>query len=64
MKFEHTIKTANEPAETGMAEEPIDAKMERLERQNAKVQVIDMILSYRNKASDEERLRQIKVVVE
>lgn len=50
--------------DTGQAVEPIEAKMERLERQSAKVQIIDMILSYRNKASDEERLRQIRVVME
>lgn len=50
--------------ETMMAEEPEEAIQERLQRSQDQIGLIMMILHHRNHASDEEKLRQIRVVVE
>jgi hypothetical protein len=50
--------------EAGIPVEPPEAKMERLRRYEDKVRVVDLILSYRNKATEEEKLRQIRVVMD
>lgn len=50
--------------EIGMAEEPLDAKIYRLEGDRMKVKLIEMVLSHRNPGTLEEKLRQIQVIVE
>lgn len=50
--------------ETDKAEETKEANQERLIRSQDQINVIQMILSYRNFVSADERLRQIRVVVE
>lgn len=52
------------PMEIGQAEEPAEAREWRIRRDADKAAVVELILSYRNVASDEEKLRQIRVVMD
>lgn len=47
-----------------MAEEPPEAIQARLQRAQDQIDVIKLILHHKNYASDEEKLRQVRVVVE
>lgn len=53
-----------EPEDVGIAEEPEDAKLHRLQRAQDQISLIMMILHHRNYVSDDEKLRQIRVVVD
>lgn len=48
----------------GMAQEPEECRQARIQRDADKAAVIELILSYRNPADDETRMRQIKVVMD
>lgn len=60
-----TKKTTTEPGDICMAkEEPEEAIQARYQRGYDKICVIEMILHHRNYSTDEEKLRQIRAVVE
>ena len=61
------LKASASPVETGecgMAEQSAEDRRRQLERRQDQADLIDLILSYRNPASDEARMRQIRVVME
>ena len=57
-------KTTTEEGDLGMAQESEESIQARFERSLDQINVIQMILHYRNRSSDAEKLRQIRVVVE
>lgn len=59
-----TLKEPDEPSEIGMAEESEESIRARLQRAQDQINVIGLILHYKNYVSEEEKLRQIRVVVE
>lgn len=59
-----SLKDPDGPSDIGMAEEPEEAIQARLQRAQDQINVIGMILHYKNYATEEEKLRQIRVVVE
>lgn len=59
-----TKTTTEEGDLCGEAMESEESIQARLERSLDQINVIQMILHYRNRSSDEEKLRQIRVVVE
>lgn len=64
-RAEATMKDPNEePSEIGMAEESEEAIKHRHQRNEDQINLIMMVLHYRNYKSDEEKLRQIRVIVE
>lgn len=64
LQAEIAMKEPEETGEIGMAEEPEEAKLHRLQRAQDQISLIMMILHHRNYVSDDEKLRQIRVVVD
>lgn len=63
------LKEPEDDGEVGMSEElmpeePEEAKLHRLQRAQDQISLIMMILHHRNYVSDDEKLRQIRVVVD
>lgn len=61
---EAEAKTTTEPGDIYMPEESEESIQARLQRSQDQISLILMILHYRNYTTDEEKLRQIRVVVE
>lgn len=57
-------KCAPSESECGKATQSEEDKLRWQQRQADKADIIEMILSYRNPASDEEKLRQVRVVMD
>lgn len=57
-------KKTVESGDIGVAEESEESIRERLLRSQDQIGLILMVLHYRNRASDEEKIRQIRVIVE
>lgn len=63
-KGEPDLEVPAAKEDIGEAELPPEAQAMFDRRKMDQVEIIELILSYRNKATDEEKLRQIRVVIE